>query len=81
MRGRTTIATLTTAELEISLLGPLRARRADQDLALGGPRRRAVLARLAPGDGEAADADDAGASALAAERGISVRIAPHPVPA
>ena len=43
------------AELEISVLGPVRARRDGVDLALGGPRPRAVLARLAVAEGRVVD--------------------------
>jgi DNA-binding SARP family transcriptional activator len=43
--------------LEVSVLGPLRARRDDVDLGLGGRRQRAVLARLALAGGRAVPAD------------------------
>ena len=42
-----------TADLDLSLLGPLRVRRGTDDLALGGRRQRAVLARLAVAAGSA----------------------------
>ncbi|WCO68294.1 BTAD domain-containing putative transcriptional regulator [Iamia majanohamensis] len=42
--------------LEVSVLGPVRARRAGEDLVLGGRRQRAVLARLALAGGEAVPA-------------------------
>ncbi len=45
--------TVPAQPLQVSVLGPVRARRGDEDLALGGRRQRAVLARLALAGGEA----------------------------
>ena len=47
-----------TANLRVELLGPVRAWRGDRELALGPPRRRAVLAVLALRPGEAVSRDE-----------------------
>ena len=57
-------------DLTISLLGPLRATRGDQELMLGGRRQRAVLARLAL----------AGGSVVGAERLVDELWAGEPPP-
>ncbi|MCU1357901.1 MAG: transcriptional regulator, putative ATPase, winged helix family [Acidimicrobiales bacterium] len=53
----TTTPTTTAMDLTISLLGPLRATRGDQELVLGGRRQRAVLARLALAAGSVVGAE------------------------
>ncbi|WCO67022.1 BTAD domain-containing putative transcriptional regulator [Iamia majanohamensis] len=45
------------SDLEVTVLGPVRARRGGEDLALGGPRQRAVLARLALAGGRSVVAE------------------------